>query len=176
MDIFSRLLRERIIYLGTPIDDHIAGLIISQLLYLEHEDSSKDIFLYINSPGGYVTAGLAIYDTMQYIKANVTTVCMGLCASMGAIILAGGEKGKRFALPSSKIMIHQPLGGMQGQASDIEIEANEMKKTKAKLYDILSKHTNQPFEVVEKACDRNNYMTPLEAKEWGIIDDIMEKR
>jgi len=177
MDIFSRLLRERIIFLGTAIDDHIASLIIAQLLFLEAEDPDKDIYLYVNSPGGSVSAGLAIYDTMKYIKPSVSTICVGLAASMGAVLLAGGEAGKRSALPHSKIMIHQPwVGGIQGQATDIEIHAKEMLKTRDTLYKILSDHTGKPIEQIAKDCDRDYFLTSDEAKEYKIIDNILEKR
>lgn len=177
MDIFSRLLRERIIFLGTAIDDHVASLIIAQLLFLEAEDPNKDISLYVNSPGGSVTAGLAIYDTMKYIKADVSTICVGMAASMGAILLAGGEAGKRSALPNSKIMIHQPwIGGLQGQTTDIEIHANEMIKTRDKLYRILSEHTGKSMEDIAKDCDRDYYLTSVEAKEYKLIDTVLEKR
>ncbi|MBA4317357.1 MAG: ATP-dependent Clp endopeptidase, proteolytic subunit ClpP [Flavobacterium sp.] len=177
MDIFSRLLRERIIFLGTAIDDHVASLIIAQLLFLEAEDPDKDIFLYVNSPGGNVSAGLAIYDTMKYIKPSVSTICVGLAASMGAVLLAGGEAGKRSALPHSKIMIHQPwVGGLQGQASDIEIHAKEMLKTRDTLYKILSTHTEKSIEQIAKDCDRDYFLTSEEAKEYKIIDNILEKR
>lgn len=177
MDIFSRLLRERIIFLGTAVDDHVASLIIAQLLFLEAEDPDKDIFLYINSPGGNVSAGLAIYDTMKYIKPSVSTICVGLAASMGAVLLAGGEAGKRSALPHSKIMIHQPwIGGLQGQATDIEIHAREMLKTRDTLYKILSDHTGKTIEQIAKDCDRDYFLTSEEAKEYKIIDNILEKR
>lgn len=177
MDIFSRLLRERIIFLGTAIDDHIASLIIAQLLFLEAEDPEKDINLYINSPGGSVSAGLAIYDTMKYIKSKVSTICVGLAASMGAILLAGGEKGKRSALPHSKIMIHQPwVGGLQGQTTDIEIHAKEMIKTRDTLYNILAEATGKPYEQILKDCDRDYFMTSEEAKEYNLIDNILVHR
>jgi len=177
MDIFSRLLRERIIFLGTAIDDHVASLIIAQLLFLEAEDPEKDIHLYINSPGGSVSAGLAVYDTMKYIKPAVSTICVGLAASMGAVLLAGGEDGKRSALPNSKIMIHQPwVGGLQGQATDIEIHAKEMLKTRDTLYKILSEHTGKTIEQITKDCDRDYFLTSSEAKEYKIIDNILEKR
>jgi ATP-dependent Clp protease, protease subunit len=177
MDIFSRLLRERIIFLGTAIDDHVASLIIAQLLFLEAEDPEKDINLYVNSPGGSVSAGLAIYDTMQYIKSKVSTICVGLAASMGAILLAGGESGKRSALPHSKIMIHQPwVGGLQGQTIDIEIHAKEMLKTRDTLYSILSKATGKTYEQILKDCDRDYYLTSEEAKEYKLIDNILEHR
>jgi len=177
MDIFSRLLRERIIFLGTAVDDHIASLIIAQLLFLEAEDPEKDINLYINSPGGSVSAGLAIYDTMNYIKSKVSTICVGLAASMGAVLLAGGEQGKRSSLPHSKIMIHQPwVGGLQGQTTDIEIHAKEMIKTRDTLYNILSAATGKSFEQIMKDCDRDYYMTSEEAKEYKLIDNILIQR
>lgn len=176
MDIYSRLLRERIIFLGFPVDDHTASLVIAQLLFLESEDADKDVMVYINSPGGSVSAGLAIYDTMQYIKPNVATICTGMAASMGAVLLAGGTSGKRTSLPHSKIMIHQPLGGTQGQATDIEIYTKEMIKTRDALYNILSRHTGKDFETIKKDCDRDNFMTAEEAKEYGLIDNILEKR
>ncbi len=177
MDIFSRLLRERIIFIGNAIDDHIASLTIAQLLFLEAEDPEKDISLYINSPGGSVSAGLAIYDTMQYIKSKVATICVGLAASMGAVLLAGGEEGKRSALPHSKILIHQPwVGGLQGQTADIEIHAKEMLKTRDTIYNILVKHTGKTLEQITKDCDRDFYMTSQEAKEYKIIDNVLEKR
>jgi len=177
MDIYSRLLRERIIFLGTAIDDHIASLTIAQLIFLEAEDSEKDINLYINSPGGSVTAGLAIYDTMKYIKPNVATICVGMAASMGAILLAGGAAGKRTALPNSKILIHQPwIGGLQGQTSDIEIHAKEMLKTRDTLYKILADHTGKTVEQITKDCDRDHFLSSEEAKEYKIIDNILEKR
>jgi len=176
MDIYSRLLRERIIFLGFPVDDHTASLVIAQLLFLESEDADKDVMLYINSPGGSVSAGLAIYDTMQYIKPSVATICTGMAASMGAVLLTGGEKGKRTSLPHSKIMIHQPLGGTQGQATDIEIYTKEMMKTRDTIYNIIVRHTGKDFETVKKDCDRDNFMTAEEAKEYGLIDNILEKR
>jgi ATP-dependent Clp protease protease subunit len=177
MDIYSRLLRERIIFIGTPIDDHIASLIIAQLIFLEAEDSEKDINLYVNSPGGSVTAGLAIYDTMRYIKPDVSTICVGMAASMGAILLSGGTDGKRSSLPNSKIMIHQPwVGGLQGQTTDIEIHAKEMIKTRDTLYNILSKHTGKTIEQITKDCDRDYFLTAEEAKEYHIIDNILETR
>ncbi len=177
MDIYSRLLRERIIFLGTGVDDHIASLIIAQLIFLEAEDPDKDIKLYINSPGGSVSAGLAIYDTMRYIKPDVATICVGMAASMGAILLAGGAENKRTSLPHSKIMIHQPsIGGMQGQTSDIEIHTKEMLKTRDTLYEILAKHTNKTVEQITKDCDRDHFMTSAEAKDYHIIDNILEKR
>lgn len=177
MDIFSRLLRERIIFLGTAIDDHIASLIIAQLLFLEAEDPEKDINLYINSPGGSVSAGLAIYDTMKYIKSKVSTICVGLAASMGAILLAGGEPGKRSALPHSKIMIHQPwVGGLQGQTTDIEIHAKEMIKTRDTLYNILVEATGNSYEQIRKDCERDYFLTSEEAKEYRLIDNILVHR
>jgi len=177
MDIYSRLLRERIIFIGTPIDDHIASLTIAQLIFLEAEDSEKDINLYVNSPGGSVTSGLAIYDTMKYIKPDVSTICVGMAASMGAILLAGGTEGKRSALPNSKIMIHQPwVGGLQGQTTDIEIHAKEMLKTRDTLYQILSTHTGKSLEQITKDCDRDYFLTSEEAKEYKLIDNVLEKR
>ncbi|MGB5895585.1 MAG: ATP-dependent Clp endopeptidase proteolytic subunit ClpP [Ignavibacteriaceae bacterium] len=177
MDIYSRLLRERIIFIGTPIDDHIASLTIAQLIFLEAEDSEKDINLYVNSPGGSVTAGLAIYDTMRYIKPDVSTICVGMAASMGAILLAGGTDGKRSALPNAKIMIHQPwIGGLQGQTTDIEIHAKEMLKTRDTLYNILVEHTGKTMEQITKDCDRDYFLTSEEAKEYHIIDNILETR
>jgi ATP-dependent Clp protease protease subunit len=162
--------------LGTPIDDHVANLIVAQLLFLEAEDPEKDIYLYINSPGGVVTAGLAIYDTMQYIKPDVVTICMGQAASMGAVLLAAGAKGKRFALPHARIMIHQPLGGFQGQATDIEIHAREILRLKRMLNEILSKHTGQPVEKVEQDTERDYFMSAEEAKEYGLIDKVLTRR
>jgi ATP-dependent Clp protease protease subunit len=177
MDIYSRLLRERIIFIGTAIDDHIASLTIAQLIFLEAEDSEKDINLYINSPGGSVTAGLAIYDTMKYIRPSVATICVGMAASMGAILLAGGADGKRTSLPNSKIMIHQPwVGGLQGQTTDIQIHAKEMLKTRDTLYNILVTHTGKSMEQITADCDRDYFMTAQEAKEYRIIDNILEKR
>lgn len=175
-DIYSRLLKDRIIFLGTPIDDNIANLVIAQMLFLEADDAGKDIFLYINSPGGIVTAGLAIYDTMQFIKPKVATVCMGLAASMGAFLLAAGESGKRSSLPHARIMIHQPLGGVQGQVSDIEIQTKEFRLHKKRLNELLSKHTGQPVERIEKDTDRNYFMSAEEACEYGLIDAVYEKR
>ncbi|HPI37317.1 MAG TPA: ATP-dependent Clp endopeptidase proteolytic subunit ClpP [Ignavibacteriaceae bacterium] len=177
MDIYSRLLRERIIFLGTAIDDHVASLTIAQLIFLEAEDSQKDIFLYINSPGGSVSAGLAIYDTMNYIKPDVATICVGMAASMGAVLLAGGAAGKRTSLPHSKIMLHQPsIGGLGGQTSDIEIHAKEMLKTRDTLYAILAKHTGKTTEQITKDSDRDYFLTPEEAKEYNLIDNILVKR
>lgn len=177
MDIYSRLLRERIVFIGTPIDDHIASLTIAQLIFLEAEDPEKDIHIYINSPGGSVTAGLAIYDTMRFIKPDVSTICVGMAASMAAILLAGGTKGKRFALPHSKILIHQPwTQGIGGQVTDVEIHAKEMLKTRETLYNILAEHTGKPYEQIAKDCERDYFLTAQEAKEYNLIDDIIEKR
>ena len=172
-DIYSRLLKDRIIFLGEEVNDVSAGLIISQLLFLEAEDPGKDIQLYINSPGGSVTAGMAIYDTMQYIKCDVSTICLGMAASMGAFLLAGGAKGKRFALPHSTIMIHQPSGGAQGQATEIQIVADHIAQTKRTLNELLAANTGQPIEVVERDTDRDNYMTAEEAKAYGLIDGVV---
>jgi ATP-dependent Clp protease protease subunit len=177
MDIYSRLLRERIVFVGTPIDDHIASLTIAQLIFLEAEDPEKDIHLYINSPGGSVTAGLAIYDTMQFIKPDISTICVGMAASMGAILLAGGKAGKRFSLPHSKIMIHQPwTQGIGGQVTDVEIHTKEMLKTRETLYQILAKHSEKPYDQIAKDCDRDYFLTASEAKEYKLIDDIIDKR
>lgn len=177
MDIYSRLLRERIIFLGTAIDDHIASLTIAQLIFLEAEDSEKDINLYVNSPGGSVTAGLAIYDTMKYIKPDVATICVGMAASMGAILLAGGAAGKRTALPNAKIMIHQPwIGGLQGQTTDIEIHAREMVKTRDTLYNILAEHSGKSYEEIAKDCERDHFLSADEAKDYRLIDQILTKR
>ncbi len=175
-DIYSRLLKERIIFIGSPVDDTIANLIIAQLLFLESDDPEKDINLYINTPGGSVTSGLAIYDTIQYIRPNVVTICMGMAASLGALLLACGTKGKRFALPNSRIMIHQPLGGVSGQAADIEIHAKEILLIREKLNEILSRHTGQPVDKIARDTDRNFWMSAEEAKDYGIIDDIMKTR
>lgn len=175
-DLFSRLLRERIIFLGSEVNDVVASIVVGQLLLLDSEDSSKDIFMYINSPGGSVTAGLAMYDTMQHVRSDVMTICMGQCASMGAFLLSSGQKGKRMALPHSRILIHQPLGGAQGQASDIEIQANEILRLKKMLNQILADNTGKPIEVIEKDTDRDNIMTPEQAKEYGLIDQIIVKR
>lgn len=172
-DIFSRLLKERIIFLGTPIDDQVANLIVAQLLFLEAEDPDRDIAMYINSPGGSVTAGMAIYDTMQYIKAKVSTICIGQAASMGAFLLCAGAPGKRLALPNSRIMIHQPLGGAQGQATDIEIQAAEILRIKRRLNDLMSIHCNQDLAKIEKDTDRDFFMSAEEAKEYGIIDNVI---
>ncbi len=177
MDIYSRLLRERIIFIGTPIDDHIASLTIAQLIFLEAEDSEKDINLYINSPGGSVSAGLAIYDTMKYVKPDVATICVGMAASMGAVLLAGGASGKRSSLPNSRIMIHQPwVGGLQGQTTDIEIHAREMIKTRDTLYTILANHTGKTYDQIAKDCDRDYFLSSEEAKEYKLIDNVLEKR
>jgi ATP-dependent Clp protease protease subunit len=175
-DIYSRLLEDRIIFLTGEINDQVADLVVAQMLYLENKDSSKDISLYINSPGGSVSAGLAIYDTMNYIKCDVSTICIGLAASMGAFLLSSGAKGKRYALPNSEIMIHQPLGGAQGQASDIKIQADHIIKTKYRLNKILAKNSGKPFEEVEKDTDRDNYLSAEDAKEYGLIDEIFVKR
>ena len=175
-DIFSRLLKERIVFLGTPINDSMASLIIAQLLFLEAEDSEKDINLYINSPGGVITSGMGIYDTMQYIKPDVATICLGQAASMGAFLLAGGAKGKRSALPNSRIMIHQPMGGAEGQATDIEIQAEEILRMKKQLNSILAKNSGQTLKRIEADTDRDNYLTSKEAKAYGLIDSILVKR
>ena len=172
-DIYSRLLKDRIIFLGEEVNDVSANLIVAQLLFLEAEDPSKDIQLYINSPGGSVTAGMAIYDTMQYIKCDVSTICLGMAASMGAFLLSSGAKGKRYALPNSTIMIHQPSGGAQGQATEIQIVADQIDKNQKKLNEILSANTGQPLEIVEKDTDRDNYMTAEEAKAYGLIDGVV---
>jgi len=174
-DIYSRLLKDRIIFLGSPIDDNVANVIIAQLLHLEGEDPDKDIYMYINSPGGVLTAGLAIYDTMQYIKPNVSTICMGQAASAAALLLIAGEAGKRFALPNSRVMIHQPLGGIQGQASDIDIHAKEILKLRDLLNRIMAKHTGQDIEKIAQDTDRNHFMSAEDAKAYGIIDEIIEK-
>ena len=173
-DIYSRLLKERIVFLGMAIDDHVANLIIAQLLFLQSEDKEKDIFLYINSPGGSVTAGLAIYDTIQYVKPNVVTCCVGQAASMGALLLAAGTKGKRYALPYSRIMIHQPWGGTQGSASDISIQAKEILRMKEDLNQILAKHTGQPLPKVQIDTDRDYFMSSHEAKNYGLVDKVLE--
>ena len=175
-DIYSRLLKDRIIFIGTPIDDQIANLVIAQMIFLEGEDPDRDINLYIHSPGGMVTAGLAIYDTMQFVKCPVSTLCMGQAASMGAVLLAAGAAGKRYVLPNSRIMIHQPLGGTQGQATDIEIYTKEMLKMREQLNVILSKHTGRTLEQIDKDTDRNNFMSADEAKAYGIVDEIIQKR
>lgn len=172
-DIYSRLLKDRIIMLGSAIDDNVANSIVSQLLFLQAQDAEKDIYLYINSPGGSVTAGMAIYDTMQHIKPDVQTICIGMAASMGSFLLAAGAKGKRFALPNAEVMIHQPLGGAQGQATEIEIAARHILKTREKLNRILSERTGQPIEKIEKDTDRDNFLSADEAKEYGLIDEVM---
>ncbi|MCL2025576.1 MAG: ATP-dependent Clp endopeptidase proteolytic subunit ClpP [Leptospirales bacterium] len=175
-DIYSRLLKDRIIFLGEAINDYVSSLIIAQMLFLEAEDPDKDIFLYINSPGGIVTSGLAIYDTMQYIKPDVSTICMGQAASMGSLLLSAGAAGKRSALPNSRIMVHQPLGSFRGQASDIEIHAQEIKKAKRALNDIYAKHTGKPFEQIEKDLDRDNFMSAEQALSYGIIDKVIQRK
>lgn len=175
-DIYSRLLKERIVFLGTEVNDMVANVIIAQLLFLESDDPEKDIYLYINSPGGSVTAGMAIYDTMQYIRPDICTVCVGQAASMGAVLLAGGKKGKRAALPHSRIMIHQPLGGFSGQASDVEIHAREMLRIKQELNQILTHHTGKQLKQIEEDSDRDFFMTAMQAKEYGLIDDVFERR
>jgi len=175
-DIYSRLLKERIVFLGGPINDAVANTVIAQLLFLEHEDPKKDIKFYINSPGGSVTAGMAIYDTMQFVKPDVSTVCIGIAASMGAFLLAAGKKGKRFALPNSEVLLHQVMSqGIEGQAVEIEIEAKQIMKTKEKMNQILSKHTGQPFAKIEKDTDRNFWLDAAEAKAYGLIDEIIKK-
>lgn len=173
-DIYSRLLKDRIIMLGSPIDDNVANSIVAQLLFLQAEDPEKDISLYINSPGGSITAGMAIYDTMNYIKPDVSTICIGMAASMGAFLLSAGTKGKRYALPNSEIMIHQPLGGTRGQATDIEIHARRILEMRANLNKILSKNTGQPIEVIERDTERDNFMTAEKAKNYGLIDHVIE--
>lgn len=175
-DIYSRLLKERVIFCVGPVEDYMANLIVAQLLFLESENSEKDIYLYINSPGGVVTAGMSIYDTMQFIKPDVSTLCIGQAASMGAVLLAGGAAGKRFVLPHSRVMIHQPLGGFQGQASDIEIHAREILKIRSELNNILAKHTGQSIERIEKDTDRDNFMTAEDAKAYGLVDGILTTR
>lgn len=175
-DIYSKLLKERIVFLGTGVDDNVANIIIAQLLFLESEDPSKEIYLYINSPGGIITSGLAIYDTMQYVKSPIVTMCIGQAASMGAVLLAGGEKGKRYALPHSRILIHQPLGGIQGQATDIGIQAKEILRTREELNKILAHHTGQPMEKITQDTERDFFMNAEQGLEYGIIDQIVEKR
>ena len=175
-DIYSRLLKDRIVFLGTPIDDSVANIVIAQLLFLEAEDPDKDIYLYINSPGGSITAGMAIYDTMHYVKPDVSTICIGLAASMGAFLLAAGKKGKRYATPNSEILIHQPLGGAQGQASDIEIHAKRIFRVRDRLNHILSELTGQPLEKIEKDTDRDNFMDAEEARNYGNIDEVIKYR
>lgn len=175
-DIYSRLLKERVIFLTGQVEDHMANLVVAQLLFLESENPDKDIFLYINSPGGSVTAGMSIYDTMQFIKPNVSTVCMGQACSMGAFLLAGGALGKRYVLPNSRVMIHQPLGGFQGQASDIQIHAKEILTIKNKLNRLLAEHTGQPLEVIERDTDRDNFMSADQAVEYGLVDAVLKHR
>lgn len=175
-DIYSRLLKDRIIFLGETIDEHVASLVVAQLLFLEAEDPDKDINIYINSPGGSVTAGMAIYDTMQYVKPQVSTICVGMAASMGAFLLSAGEKGKRFALPNAEIMIHQPLGGVQGQAEDIKIHAEWILKTREKLNSILSENTGQPLNIIARDTDRDNFMSAEEAMRYGLIDRVIKDR
>jgi ATP-dependent Clp protease protease subunit len=175
-DLYSRLLKDRIVFLGTPVDDDVANIIVAQMLFLESEDPDKDINLYINSPGGSVTSGLAIYDTMQYVKCQVSTICMGQAASMGALLLAAGARGKRYSLPHSRIMIHQPSGGFGGQASDIELHAKEILRLKAKLNEIMQKHTMQSLDRIEKDTDRDYFMGAGEAKEYGLIDEVVIKK
>src|SRR3989454_6362498 len=174
-DIFSRLLKERIIFIGTPIDDTVANITVAQLLYLQSEDATKDINMYINSPGGSIYAGLAIYDTMQWLKPDVSTVCMGMAMSMGAVLLSAGEKGKRFCLPNSTVLIHQPLGGGEGQASDLEIQAREILRIRRMLYEILAHHTGQTVEQIAKDSDRDNYFSAQQAVEYGLVDEILSK-
>jgi len=175
-DIFSRLLKDRIIFIGSPIDDEVANTVVAQLLFLEAENPERDIYLYINSPGGLITAGLAIYDTIQYIKPDVSTICVGMAASMGALLLAAGTKGKRFALPNSRIMIHQPLGGAEGQAADVKIRAEELMRLRKIVNEILAKHTGKTVKKIEKDTDRDFYMSPEEAKNYGIIDEVINTR
>jgi ATP-dependent Clp protease protease subunit len=175
-DIYSRLLKDRIVFIGTPVDDNVANLIIAQMLYLQSEDPAKDINLYVNSPGGSVTAGLAIYDTMQFVKCDVTTYCVGQAASMGAILLAAGTKGKRFALPNARILIHQPWGGVQGQASDISIQAKEILRLRDRLNEIFALHTGKPFEIIAKDTDRDFFMSAAEARDYGLVDDVVKSR
>jgi ATP-dependent Clp protease protease subunit len=175
-DIYSRLLKDRIIFLGMPIDDHIANLMIAQMLFLEADDPEQDIFLYVNSPGGYVTSGLAIYDTMQYIRPDVSTICIGQAASMGSLLLAAGAKGKRYSLPHSRIMIHQPAGGFQGQATDIEIQAREILRIKEALDTIMAKHTGQDLERIKRDTDRDFFMSGEQAKDYGLVDDVITMR
>lgn len=175
-DIYSRLLKDRVIFIGTGIDDGLANAVIAQLLFLQMEDPKKDVHVYVHSPGGYVTAGMAIYDTMQYVTCDICTYCIGQAASMGAVLLAAGTKGKRFALPNARIMIHQPMGGAQGQATDISIQAQEILRMKKKLNEILSHHTGQSIEKVEKDTDRDRFMSAIEAKEYGIVDEVVTSR
>lgn len=175
-DIYSRLLKDNIIFLGTPIDDHVANLMVAQLLFLEAEDPEKDINIYINSPGGSITAGMAIYDTMQFIRPDVATICVGQCASMGAMLLAAGAPGKRFALPNSRVLIHQPSGGTQGQATDIRIQAEEILRMRVQTSTILAKHTKQPFDVIERDVERDRIMSAAQAKEYGLVDEVIIHR
>lgn len=175
-DIYSRLLKDRIIFIGDEIDNHVANLVIAQMLFLESEDPDKDINVYINSPGGMVTAGMAIYDTMQFIKSDISTTCIGQAASMAAVLLAGGHPGKRYALPHSRILLHQPMGGAQGQASDIDIQAKEINRVKEELHNILQKHTGQPIDRIRKDCDRDFFLDPEQSKEYGIIDMVMYEK
>ncbi len=175
-DIFSRLLKDRIVFLGTPVDDQIANIIVAQILFLESEDPDKDIMLYINSPGGLVTAGMMIYDTMQYVRCDIATICMGQAASMGAWLLAAGAKGKRYSLPNARIMLHQPLGGFQGQATDIDIHAKEILKTRDKMNELLSKHTGHPLDKIKHDTERDFFMSAIEAKEYGVVDEILMKK
>ena len=175
-DIYSRLLKDRIVFLGGAVSDDVANTVIAQMLFLEAEEPDRDIMLYINSPGGVVTSGLAIYDTMQYVKCDVRTICLGQAASMGALLLAAGSAGKRFALPHARIMIHQPLGGFSGQASDIDIQAREILRTRERLNNILSRHTGQNIEEVQKDTDRDHYLTAMDAKEYGLIDEVLERK
>jgi len=175
-DIFSRLLKDNILFIGTPIDDNVANLIIAQLLFLEAEDPDKDVMLYINSPGGSITAGLAIYDTMQFIKPDVQTICLGQAASMAAVLLAKGTKGKRFSLPNSRIMIHQPMGGFQGQASDVEIHAKEILYLRSKLNEIMARHTGQKIETIEKDTDRDNFLSADQSVQYGLVDKVLASR
>ena len=174
-DIYSRLLKERIIFLGGPINDHVANLVIAQLLFLEHEDPKKEIKMYLNTPGGSVTAGLAIYDTMQYVRPDVATICVGMAASMGAVLLAAGQKGHRYALPNSEILLHQVMGGVEGQATEVEITARQILKIKDRLNQVLAKHTGQPVSKIEKDTDRDYYLTSEEALKYGLIDEIVKK-
>ena len=176
MDVFSRLMMDRIIFMGVPVNDYVANVVQAQLLFLESTDSKRDVQMFINSPGGSVIAGLGIYDTMQYIKPDVSTICTGLAASMGAVLMAAGTKGKRTALPHSRVMIHQPLGGMQGQVSDMEISYKLIKSMQKELYDILANHTGQPYDIIEKDCDRDNWMTANEAKAYGLVDEVLDRR
>jgi ATP-dependent Clp protease protease subunit len=175
-DIYSRLLKDRIVFIGTPIDDNVANLIIAQMLYLQSEDPAKDIHLYVNSPGGSVTSGLAIYDTIQFVKCDVTTYCIGQASSMAAVLLAAGSKGKRFALPNARIMIHQPWGGVQGQASDISIQAREILRMRDRLNEILSLHTGKPIETIAKDTDRDFFMSAAESRDYGLVDDVVKSR